>query len=155
MTTTGTILEPAEVLDLIPQKEPFRFVDEIVEIDSESVFARYRWREDADFYRGHFPGNPITPGVLLIESMAQAGIVALGLYIAARDPSLLPEGDFIIAFTDANVEFSGFVRPGESVEIRGKKQFLRRGKIRAEIEMKRDDGLIVCSGILSGMAVVP
>lgn len=153
MTKPGVVLDPKEVLARVPQQEPFRFVDEIVEIDMDTVVARYRWREDADFYRGHFPGNPITPGVLLVESMAQAGVVALGLYNAARDPSLVPDGTWIIAFTDANVEFSGFVRPGESVEIRGRKQFLRRGKIRAEVEMKGEDGSVVCSGVLSGMAV--
>ncbi|MGH7855817.1 MAG: 3-hydroxyacyl-ACP dehydratase FabZ family protein [Candidatus Binatia bacterium] len=151
----GVVLLPEEVLARIPQQNPFRFVDEIVTIDEEEVVARYRWREDADFYRGHFPGNPVTPGVLLVESMAQAGVVALGLYLVARDPSLRPGGSTLIAFTDANVEFSGIVRPGERVEIRGRKQFLRRGKIRAEVEMRREDGSLVCSGVISGMAVAP
>jgi 3-hydroxyacyl-[acyl-carrier-protein] dehydratase len=152
-TASGVVLAPAEVLARIPQQEPFRFVDEIVAIDDEHVVARYRWREDAEFYRGHFPGNPLTPGVLLIESMAQAGVVALGLYLVAKDPALLPENRTLIAFTDANVEFSGMVRPGDRVEIHGRKQFFRRGKIRAEVEMRREDGSLVCSGVLAGMAV--
>ena len=54
----------ATLLELLPQQEPFRFVDEIVEVDEEHIVARYTFRPDADFYRGHFPGNPITPGVL-------------------------------------------------------------------------------------------
>ena len=82
------ILSPAELLELLPQREPFRFVDEILEVDDEHIVARYRWREDADFYRGHFPGNPVTPGVLLVESMAQAGVVALGLYVLAKESGL-------------------------------------------------------------------
>lgn len=151
----GVVLSPAEVLARLPQREPFLFVDEIVSIDDAEVFARYRWREDAEFYRGHFPGNPVTPGVLLIESMAQAGVVALGLYLVAKDPSLLGAQRTLIAFTDATVEFSGMVRPGERVEIRGRKQFLRRRKIRSEVEMRREDGRLVASGILSGMAVEP
>ena len=155
MTAEGVILSPAEVLARIPQQEPFRFIDEIVEIDMDWVLARYRWREDADFYRGHFPGNPITPGVLLVESLAQASVVALGLYNIARDPSILPAGRTLIVFTDTNVDFSGLVRPGDVVEIRGRKQFLRRGKIRSEVEMKLENGLVVCSGTLSGMAVAP
>lgn len=153
--TGGVVLSPDEVLARLPQQEPFRFVDEILSIDGDEVRARYRWREGADFYRGHFPGNPVTPGVLLVESMAQAGVVALGLYLVARDPSLLPADRTLIAFTDANVEFSGLVRPGERVEIRGRKNFFRHGKIRAEVEMRREDGSLVCSGVLSGMAVKP
>ena len=65
------LLTGARVLDLLPQQEPFRFVDEILEMDDDHIVARYTFRPDADFYRGHFPGNPITPGVLLIEAMAQ------------------------------------------------------------------------------------
>ena len=76
-------LTAKEVLDLLPQQEPFRFIDEILEIDEDHIVASYTWRADADFYRGHFPGNPITPGVLLVESMAQTGVVALGLYTLA------------------------------------------------------------------------
>jgi 3-hydroxyacyl-[acyl-carrier-protein] dehydratase len=154
-TRGGVVLSPEEVLARIPQREPFRFVDEIVSIDDDTVVARYRWRPEADFYRGHFPGNPITPGVLLVEAMAQATVVALGLYHLAKDPSLVPPERTLIAFTDASVEFSGIVRPGERVEIRGRRQFLRRGKLRVEAEMRREDGTVVCSGILSGMAVRP
>ena len=71
----------------------------------------------------------------------------------ALDPSLVPPGDVLIVFTDLAVDFSGVVRPGERVWIRGRKQFFRRGKLRAEVEMRRDDDAIVCSGVLSGMAV--
>ena len=64
------------ILDSIPQQEPFRFIDEILELSEDHILAAYRFREDADFYRGHFPGNPVTPGVILIETMAQSGVVA-------------------------------------------------------------------------------
>ena len=73
-------LSGARLLELLPQQEPFRFVDEILEVDADHIVARYTFRRDADFYRGHFPGNPITPGVLLIEAMAQTGVVALGIH---------------------------------------------------------------------------
>ena len=77
-------MTPAEVLAAIPHRPPFRFVDEIVELDDEHIVAAYRFPADADFYRGHFPGNPITPGVLLLEAMAQAGVVAHGIYLLGR-----------------------------------------------------------------------
>ena len=144
---------PEEVLARIPQQEPFRFVDEILSIDEEAIEACYTWRRDADFYRGHFPGNPVTPGVLLIESMAQAAVVAHGIYLLSRegaDPEKL-----VTFFTDAQIDFSGMVKPGDRVEIRGRKLFWRRRKLRSEAEMRLADGTVVCSGVLSGMGVAP
>lgn len=145
-------LLPAEVLARLPQREPFRFVDEILELDDEHIVAAYTWRADADFYRGHFPGNPVTPGVLLVESMAQASVVALGLYLLDKEA---PEEarKLVTLFTDVNVEFSGVVRPGQRVLIRGRKLFFRRRKLRSEAEMRLEDGTLVCSGTLSGMGV--
>ena len=69
---SGRRLTADEVLAALPQQEPFRFVDEILEIDEEHIVGSYRFRPEADFYRGHFPGNPVTPGVILIESMEAA-----------------------------------------------------------------------------------
>jgi 3-hydroxyacyl-[acyl-carrier-protein] dehydratase len=146
-------LTPAQVLAAIPQREPFRFVDEILEIDDEHVVASYRWREDADFYRGHFPGNPVTPGVLLVESMAQAGVVALGIFLLARYGSPADVEKLVTVFTDASVEFSGLVRPGDRVRITGRKVFYRRRKLRSQVEMCLEDGSVVCAGVLSGMGV--
>jgi 3-hydroxyacyl-[acyl-carrier-protein] dehydratase len=146
-------LSPTEVLARIPQQDPFRFVDEILEIDDEHVVASYRWREDSAFYQGHFPGNPVTPGALLVESMAQAAVVALGIYLLEKE-SPEASGKLVTLFTDVNVEFSGLVRPGQRVLIRGRKLFFRRRKLRSESEMRLEDGTLVCSGTLSGMGVL-
>jgi 3-hydroxyacyl-[acyl-carrier-protein] dehydratase len=147
------ILTPAEVLARIPQQEPFRFVDEILSIDEDGIEAAYTWRPDADFYRGHFPGNPVTPGVLLIESMAQAGVVALGLYLLAKEGSGAESDKIVTVFTDVQVDFSGMVKPGDRVRIEARKVFWRRRKLRSEVEMRLEDGTVVCSGVLSGMGV--
>ena len=147
------ILTPAEVLARIPQQEPFRFVDEILSIDEDRIEAVYTWRADADFYRGHFPSNPVTPGVLLIESMAQAGVVALGLYLLAKEGGDAESDKIVTVFTDVQVDFSGMVRPGDRVRIEARKMFWRRRKLRSEIEMRLEDDTVVCSGVLSGMGV--
>jgi len=149
----GRSLSREEVLALVPQQPPFRFIDEISELDSEHIVASYRYPEDADFYRGHFPGNPITPGVILVETMAQAGVVALGIYLYALEHSQEEVEKVLTVFTDANVEFSGTVRPGDRVTTTGRVKFFRRKKLRASVEMKLDDGTVVCSGELSGMGV--
>jgi 3-hydroxyacyl-[acyl-carrier-protein] dehydratase len=141
------------VLALVPQQEPFRFIDEISEIDREHIVASHRFRADADFYRGHFPGNPITPGVILVEAMAQAGVVAQGLYLYALDFEADEIEKIVTVFTDANVEFTGQVLPGDRVTTTGRVEFFRRKKLRAAVEMCTDDGRVVCSGVLSGMGV--
>jgi 3-hydroxyacyl-[acyl-carrier-protein] dehydratase len=143
----------ATLLELLPQQEPFRFVDEIVEVDEEHIVARYTFRPDADFYRGHFPGNPITPGVLLIESMAQTGVVALGIYLVASEKGVEEVSKVLTVFTDVTAEFSGVVRPGDTVTINAWKVFFRRMKLRAEVEMRTADGSLVASATVAGMGV--
>jgi 3-hydroxyacyl-[acyl-carrier-protein] dehydratase len=149
----GDILTPAQVLAAIPQQEPFRFIDDILELDDEHIVATYRFRPEADFYRGHFPGWPITPGVLLIESMAQAGVVGLGIYLLAKERGREAAREVVTVFTEAAVEFSGVVRPNERVIVTGRKQFFRRLKLRSHVEMRLADGTLVCAGQLAGMGV--
>jgi 3-hydroxyacyl-[acyl-carrier-protein] dehydratase len=146
-------LSRRELLQRIPQQEPFRFIDEIIAVDTDHIEAAYTWRPDADFYRGHFPGRPVTPGVLLIESMAQAGVVALGIYLLAQQGSVEDLEKLVTVFTDAQVDFSGMVMPGQRVLVNGRKVFFRRRKLRSEVEMRLEDGTLVCSGVLSGMGV--
>lgn len=146
-------MTPGQVLAAIPQQPPFRFIDEIVELDEEHIVASYRFRADADFYRGHFPGNPVTPGVILIESMAQAGVVALGIYLLSLEGIPFDPEKTMTLFTEADVEFGALVGPGERVTIEARKVFWRRRKLRARAEMTLDDGTAVCSGTVSGMGV--
>ena len=56
----------------------------------KKLVGAYRFREDEFFYRGHFPGRPITPGVILIETMAQIGVVAFGMYLLACQKNMRP-----------------------------------------------------------------
>ncbi len=150
---TPSPLSAAQVLARVPQREPFRFIDEILELDSEHIVAAYRFRPEADFYRGHFPGRPITPGVLLIEAMAQTSVVALGIFLLSIQESSADLDKLVTLFTDANVEFSGTVNPGDRVTIHGTKVFFRRRKLRSRAEMRLADGSVVCSGTVSGMGV--
>ena len=145
-----------EVLRLIPQQEPFRFIDEIISLDDEQIIGAYRFREDEYFYRGHFPGNPVTPGVILIEAMAQTGVVAFGIYLLSRQkntrPSQMNMPMSLFSLADG-IEFKKIVSPGERVIIKGKKIYFRRNIIKASVSMERENGEIICSGELSGVGV--
>ena len=153
VNSESVMLSGKEILTLLPQQEPFRFVDNILEVDEDHIIANYRFRPEADFYKGHFPGNPVTPGVILLESLAQVGVVALGIYLFALEEGLRGVTDKIALFVDADVEFSGIVLPGEKVTISGKKVFFRRNKLRTEAMMTTEDGSLVCSGTISGLRV--
>jgi len=149
----ASVVTAEQVLALVPQQPPFRFIDEILEMDEDHIVAAYTFREDEDFYRGHFPGNPVTPGVILTETMAQAGVVALGIYIVASSEGIDAVEKLITVFTDAQVEFTGSVKPGQRVVTTARKVFFRRKKLKAEVEMRLEDGSVVASGTLAGMGV--
>ncbi len=146
-------LTPAQILAAIPQQDPFRFIDEILEVDDEHVVAGVRFRADHEFYRGHFPGRPVTPGVILVEAMAQAALVAHGIYLLAKQAPHEQPGRLLSVFTDANVEFAAMVPPGARVLTTGRKVFLRRRKFRSEARMELEDGTLVCCGQLSGIGI--
>lgn len=72
------MLNKEEIKKIIPQREPFLMIDEVLEFKpGESAIAYKRVREDEWYFKGHFPGNPIMPGVLITESLAQTGAVAI------------------------------------------------------------------------------
>lgn len=151
MAETG--MSRAEVLALVPQRDPFRFLDELLELDEQHAVGRYTFKKDEFFYVGHFPGEPITPGVILLEAMCQTGVVALGIYLLSKE---LPAGEvaqYKTLLTDVEVDFSDLVLPEEQVIIRAEKLFWRRRKLRSKVEMIRQDGTLVASGTVAGMGV--
>jgi 3-hydroxyacyl-[acyl-carrier-protein] dehydratase len=70
--------EDTDVTSLIPHRPPFLFVDTIISIDSETIVTEFTFAEELDVYKGHYPGKPITPGVLLCEAVFQSGALLMG-----------------------------------------------------------------------------
>lgn len=102
-----------QVTDLIPHRPPFLFVDEIVSFGAGTLVARRTWRAEEQFYRGHYPGAPITPGVLLCEAVFQAAACYLVLKAQAAGAKA-GEGMPLIAKIQ-EVRFRQPVYPGETV----------------------------------------
>jgi 3-hydroxyacyl-[acyl-carrier-protein] dehydratase len=106
------------VTDLIPHRPPFLFVDAIVAAAPDGLVARRTWRPEEAFYQGHYPGAPITPGVLLCEAVFQTGCVFLALERPAGDPT--PVVPMIAKIGD--VRFRQPVYPGETTELEVKRK---------------------------------
>ncbi len=144
------------VINLMPQKKPFLFIDRITAIDNEGITAEYYFDPKLDFYSGHFPGHPVTPGVILIEAMAQTAVVAHGVWHMLMENEKNPEGVIgatTSLFTETQAEFLKTVPPGSKVKIIGKKEYFRRGKIKANATVILENGTIAATATLCGMGV--
>ena len=108
------------ILGLIPHRPPFLFVDEIVSENADGLVARRTWRADEDFYRGHYPGAPITPGVLLCEAVFQTGALFFARQAQAAN-SGRPGGVPLLAKI-SDVRFRSPVYPGDTITIEVKKK---------------------------------
>ena len=99
-----------DVKDLIPHREPFLYVDKIDEATAERIVGTRRYTEQDYFFKGHFPGYPVVPGVILVESMAQcggAGVVQTGQL----------KGKLFFLATVDKVKFRRQVVPGDEVRF--------------------------------------
>lgn len=97
----------ARVLELIPQRPPFLFITRIPELSETEIVTEWDVDPEADFFKGHFPGSPLMPGVLLIECALQAG-AALCAGEAATEAVQV-----VTRVRDAR--FKHMVRPGDTV----------------------------------------
>ena len=124
----------AEVLKYLPHREPFLFIDEVIDIDlGNSIHAIKKVLPEEDYLRGHFPGNPIMPGVIIIEALAQASGI-LGFKTMDKTPQ---EGSLYVFAGVDNVRFRKRVRPGDTLHLFSKVVNVKRGiwkfDVRAEV----------------------
>lgn len=124
-----SVMEASEILDILPHRYPFMLVDRIIEMDTEglTITGIKNLTFNEAFFQGHFPGNPVMPGVLQMEAMAQVAGVLLNK-VAKRDGQ--------VAYFSAinNAKFRKVVRPGDvlRMEIKITRLRSRMGTVRAE-----------------------
>lgn len=118
------VMFPA-VTDLIPHRPPFLFIDRIVAANESGLTAERVWRAEEDFYRGHYPTAPITPGVLLCEAVFQAGAAFLAREALAAGAALSHGVPLLAKITD--VRFRSPVYPGDTITIEVKRKVAMGG----------------------------
>ena len=140
-------MNTAEILEKLPYSTPFLFVDDLVSIDENGVTGTFTFKEDLDFYRGHFKNNPITPGVILTETMAQIGLVCFGIFLVGDDLTEKSQ----IGLTSTDIEFLEPVFPGEKVTVISEKIYFRFNKLKCKVKMLNEQSEIVCAGTIAGI----
>jgi 3-hydroxyacyl-[acyl-carrier-protein] dehydratase len=135
------VLSRDEIAAILPHRDPFLFLDEVVDLTPDRVVARKRVRPDEWYLSGHFPGRPIMPGVLIVEAMAQAGAV---LVLSEEEN----RGKLALFAGIDGVRFKRVVQPGDELELTCELERMRgpigRGKVTAKV-----DGELAARGTLT------
>ena len=141
------------ILNHLPYKSSFRFVDNISLLSENEVRGEYTLKQDSFFYEDHFAGNPVTPGVIITEIMAQIGLVVLGIFLILKETDLNFNDDenLFPLLTSTDVSFFKMVLPGQKVTVVSKKQYFRFGKLKCYVEMLDSEHELVASGMFSGI----
>jgi 3-hydroxyacyl-[acyl-carrier-protein] dehydratase len=129
------IWDQEKIKAVLPHREPFLFIDEVIEIDgTQKVVAAKNIKDIESYFQGHFPGNPLMPGVLIIEAMAQASIILFSLdkpEVANANP------DYYLGKVKS--EFLSPVYPGDKLIVETNKvKFLDYAAITDTIAMVND-----------------
>lgn len=138
------VLNIQEIMQLLPHRYPFLLIDRVLDYKlHESIVAIKNVTANEAFFTGHFPQKPVMPGVLILESMAQAAGVLAFLSLGGE-----PSSDEIYYFAAIdNARFKRVVEPGDQIRIEVKVIKARRDVIKAEA-IATVDGEIACSATL-------
>ena len=136
------MLNKEEIKKIIPQREPFLMIDEVEEFTPGESAIAYKYVDEKEWYfKGHFPGNPIMPGVLITESLAQTGAVAILSLEENKNKNVLFGGI-------DKMKFKKQVTPGDKLKLEVK-IIKRKGPIGVGEAIASCDGKIVARGELT------
>lgn len=143
-----------DILDHLPYRSSFRFVDNISSLDSDGVTGDFTLNKDAFFYEDHFAGNPVTPGVIITEIMVQTGLVVLGIYLLLHEQSdvdIKAGQPLFPLLTSSEVSFYKMVLPGQKVTVISKKKYFRFNKLKCQVEMLDEANELIATGVFAGI----
>ena len=143
-----------DILAHLPYKSSFLFVDNISALDMNGVTGDYTLRKDAFFYEDHFVNNPVTPGIILTEIMAQIGLVVLGIQLIMnenKESGVMVNETLFPLLTATEVYFFKMVLPGEKVTVVSQKKYFRFGKLKCLVEMHNNAAELIAKGVFSGI----
>jgi 3-hydroxymyristoyl/3-hydroxydecanoyl-(acyl carrier protein) dehydratase len=137
-----------EILPILPHRPPFLFVDRVLALEPhKSIIAERTLRADEPQFRGHFPGRPIMPGVLVAEALAQTSGLLLGLsHKPSGHPGSTPPKMFFLAST--SIKYTHPARPGDVLRLSSETDKTLSGLHRFQVEAKVGQKLIA-SGALT------
>ncbi len=142
-------MNKSQIIELLPYSSPFLFVDELTSVSEEGVVGTYTFKKEEFFYQGHFKENPVTPGVILTEVMAQIGVVCLGIYLLKDELSETEKPK--IALTSNQVDFFLPILPGDTVSVVSEKIYFRFNKLKCKVQLFNEKEELVCRGEIAGM----
>lgn len=148
--TEAKEISAREILELLPHRYPFLMVDRVVELDPSREYIRAIKQVSINepYFQGHFPGNPIMPGVLILEAMAQTGAIYLKRVFPECQDKL-----FVLAGLES-VRFKSPVYPGDTLIIEAEK-FKKKGHIiRTTVIAKVADRVVAQAEIIAAMVEV-
>jgi 3-hydroxyacyl-[acyl-carrier-protein] dehydratase len=138
----STPLGRAEIEAILPHREPFLLIDEVLELEpGKRVVARKSVRSDEWYLAGHFPGRPVMPGVLIVEAMAQTGAVA----VLSEEEN---RGKMALFAGIDGVRFKRIVEPGDELELTCELERVR-GPIGRGAATARVEGELAARGTLT------
>lgn len=144
-------MRPEEIIKYLPYKWPFLFVDELTEVSVNGITGNYTFPKESFFYQGHFINEPVTPGVILTEAMAQIGVVCLGILLMQKDlEQKVPK----IALTSHKIDFFIPVYPQEKITVISEKQYFRFNKLKCLVRVENEANQLVCRGEIAGMLML-
>lgn len=139
---TVAVLSTTEIMDLIPNRYPILYMDYVDEMTpGESLVATKNVTINEQFFQGHFPGNPVMPGVLIIESLAQAASILI-----LSSPQFVGKTAYMTGID--NAKFKHMVRPGDVLKLRVEFGNLRENMGTVKVKATVDDQLAISAELM-------